>query len=107
MTTKIIRATKEDETLIRKYFSNVHRREFQGRGEGLEVKASVVSLVFFPPGTAHDLFWSYWHCEDGNASLTRTPPKFRGCGASLDHCIQIVLCHIEDIVALSKCLKKN
>jgi len=106
MSTEIIRATAEDEALILNYFDNVHRREFQGKGEGLEVSSFSNGIVFFPPGTAHPDFWSYWHCEDGNASLTRTPPKFKGCGASLGHCIQIVLGHIECMVEMSARLRK-
>lgn len=107
MPTETIRATKEDEALVLKYFNNVRRREFDGKGEGLEVSSTLNGIVFFPPGTAHHLFWSYWHSEDGNASLTRTPPKLKGVGSSLSHCIAFVKSHIQEMLDLAATLNSE
>lgn len=101
-----IKASKADEALILDYFDNVHRREFVGKGEGLEVSSFSNGIVFFPPGTAHSEFWSYWHSEDGNASLTRRTPKLHGLGPSLGHCIAAVRVHIACMVEMAKHLKK-
>lgn len=106
MPTETIRASAADEALVLDYFDNVHRRKFQDKGEGLEVSSFSNGIVFFPPGTAHPDFWSYWHCEDGNASLTRNPPIFRGCGSSLGHCISIVKSHIECMMEMANHLNK-
>lgn len=105
MSNDSIRPIDSDEQLILRHFNNVHRRVFEGKGEGLEVSASSNGLVFFPPGTAHPEFWSCWHSEDGNASLTRRPPIYRHIGSDLHHCILMIKSHITEMLDLSKVLK--